>query len=176
MADGYLDVEVIGDTRQVDAMLYAFEKAFRSDDLKAFLVDDVYPILQARTRTRFALEGDDVSGPWAQLRPYTVEERRRGGFGPTTPINVRTGAMRSHLIDRPPHAEAHTLGATLWFPKLGGSKSNLMKLAVAQGGSDKPKTQARPVLGVNPNDLELILHATARYLQKYSPGSTVRFL
>lgn len=165
-----MDLHVQGDTRAVDQMLRDLGVAFLPEELRAFLRDFVHPIILARAADRFEGEGDDVSGPWAELRPYTQEQRRRGGFGPSSPINVRTGAMKAHVLGRVPDANANSLGASMWFPARGGSASNIRKVKVAQDGDKKSRTPARPVIGVNPNDLELVLVATAEHIGRHQRG------
>jgi hypothetical protein len=167
---GDLSLHVEGDTRAVDQMLADFSRALQPDDLARWMTDDVYHLMVLRTSNRFDSEGDDVSGPWASLTPYTQAQRRRGGFGAAHPINVRTGAMKDHLLHRVPDVMPNTLGATMWFPARGGSAKNLRKVRIAQDGDPKSRTPARPVLGVNPNDLELVLKSAADHLARYQRG------
>ena len=167
---GNLSLDVQGDTRAVDQMLHDLHHALQPDELRDWLRDYVHPIMLARAQNRFESEGDDVSGPWASLRPYTQEQRRRGGFGAAGPINVRHGEMKAHILGRAPDADTNALGATLWFPARGGSAKNLRKVRVAQDGDKKTKTVARPVLGVNPNDLELVLQAAGDHLARHQRG------
>lgn len=165
---GGAQVDVVADTRTADIIMEGFLKAFDSQTVTSeLLVGRVYPLLQGRARARFASEGDDVSGAWAELRPYTQKERAKGGFGPRGPINVRTGQLRSHVIDRPPDADPNTLGGTLWFPKRGGVGKAIEKVRVAQSGSKKPRTPPRPVLGVNEQDMELIMLQAAYHIEEF---------
>jgi hypothetical protein len=178
-AAGVADVHVVGDTRSADMMLDGLAQAFGEQAITYnFLQDRVYPILEARTRQRFASEGDELSGPWAPLGDFSAEQRRRMGVGAHHPINVRTGAMKRHLLEQPPEVYPHTLGGTLYFPRRGGGAKMLEKVTTAQVGSDKGaassgggrKTVARPVLGVGVRDMELILVALAVHMKENQLG------
>lgn len=164
---GNMEVDVTGDQRVVELMMQGMDQAFSPNAItNNLLADRVWGYLEERARQRFANEGDDVSGAWAALKPYTVEKR-----GSAHPINVRTGAMKSHILDPQPDATPNTLGGTLYFPKRGGSRKVLEKVKVAQQGSKSPyPTVPRPVLGVNAHDMEGILIAVALHIGQFQPG------
>ena len=164
---GKMDVDVTGDQRTVELMMQGMDRAFDPVNITYNLLSDrVYPILEERAKARFANEGgEEVGGAWAALRPYTVEKR-----GSAHPINVRTGQMRDHILQREPDAMPNSLGGSLWFPKRGGSAKALAKVKTAQMGDEKSRTVARPVLGVSAKDMELILVATALHIAQFQPG------
>jgi hypothetical protein len=173
----YVDVEILGDTRQVDNILRSLYGAFEDQTLAwDFLQDYVDPVLRKRTEERFQGEGDDVSGPWLPLAPATVLRR-----GSAHPINVRTGQMKRYLLDEPPDIVTHSLGATMWSPGRTGSRELQSKVGTAQQGGTTPEGRPvppRPVLGVNENDAELILIEAAKYIGKHVArgGATVNWL
>jgi hypothetical protein len=168
-----VDVHVVGDTRSADRLLDGLEAAMSEQAITYnFLQDRVYPILEQRARERFAAEGgEEVGGAWAALQPYTIEDRVSKGFG-AGPINVRTGEMKRHILDRPPEVYPHTLGGTLYFPKRGGSATALEKVETAQMGKREGNayTPARPVLGVSEYDMALILVAFGVHLRENQLG------
>ncbi len=167
MAD---DTEISIDFGEVMEMLDGLDRALSPQRLTHdYLGDRAHDVLTDRARTRFQNEGDDVSGgPWAELKPYTQEIREKGGFGPAHPINVRTGAMRGHILDAPPDAHPTGEGADLFFPARGGNSGVEEKIAVAQRGDER--TVARPVIGAGARDMELLLARLGGYLQDHQPG------
>lgn len=174
-----IDIEIFGDSRAVDNMLRSIYNAF-SDELIAaeFLVETVDPILRHSIEERFAAEGDAASGPWQPLTEATVAIRESKGFPGAHPINVRTGAMKKHLVDDPPRVSVHSLGATMWSPGDQGSSEMKKKVRTAQEGDPATRTPARPVLMVGPDDLEAIMVALAGYLGRHvaAGGATVNWL
>lgn len=162
----YVDLLLVGDTRQVDNMLRSLTGAFADQQIGYdFLQDYVDPVLRRRTEDRFANEGDDVSGPWEPLSPATVSIREGQGIGGAHPINVRTGGMRHHLVDDPPRIATHSLGATMWSPGTEGSGQMQKKVRGAQQGEGN--APPRPVLGVNEHDLEAVMVQLNNYLDKH---------
>lgn len=53
-------------------------------------VDDAVHAIMAQ---QFASEGEHGGAAWAPLRPATIADRRRKGFGPAHPILRRTGTL-----------------------------------------------------------------------------------
>ena len=122
--------------------------------------------LQQRIDARFANEGDDAVGKWAQLRSTTAGIRKRQGFGPYHPINKRTGQL--HEWVRSTYTLTKQGSGQLNIP--GPTRSNVLKekLAMAQVGGNVsrakgsnfvgPSTPAppRPVLGLSKVDEEAL--------------------
>lgn len=169
-AAGLIDVQILGSSRDVEMRLLGMQTAFSSEGMAAWLVAGVDPLLRRRTAERFESEGDDISGKWASLRPFTVEERKRHSFPGEHPINVRTGAMKRHLLDDMPRIAVHTLGATMWSPGSDGGSEVAQKVKTAQLGDPATNTVARPVLGVGPMDLEAVLISLSLHIASHQPG------
>lgn len=154
----------------VEGLITAFGEAAITYN---FLQDRVYPILEERAERRFASEGDEMTGKWSPLTPFTQEMRAQGGFGPAGPINVRTGAMKRHILQREPEAIPMPTGGTLYFPKRGGAGKTLQKMRTAQQGEKKSGTPPRPVVGVSVRDMELILVALAAHIAQNQNGAAM---
>lgn len=104
--------------------------------------------LKNRVLSRFEKEGDEVTGPWRSLAPYTVEDRRSKGFPPTNPILRRTGALRKWVMDSPP---ATTGERFFWPSKLPPNNSHIaFAYGAAQGGGGR--TPRRRIVAVNMQD------------------------
>lgn len=145
-------------------MLMHLETKLSPPGLTVWMETSVDPWLRERVATRFNNEGDDVSGPWLPLAPYTQDVRTQMGYGGEHPINVRTGDMQDFLT-RQGNIYPTALGATLEAP--GDSSDTLMaeKIITAQQGSESPMTPPRPVLGINARDLEAVLVTLANWIQ-----------
>lgn len=78
--------------------------------------------LKNRVLSRFESEGDDVSGKWAPLSDYTVQDRAARGFPPAHPILRRTGALRKWVMDSPPATTGETF---MWPSKLPPNNSHI---------------------------------------------------
>jgi hypothetical protein len=163
---GIIDFELVGDANEVTRMLVYLEAILSPPAMGAFLSLNVGPYLHDRARDRFMKEGDDVSGQWSPLATSTVEIRKRQGFG-AGPINRRTGELESYIVDNPAAVTVNTQGATLQFPgKTSTKKSLVQKMETAQTGRANPLTKARPVLGMNGNDLAYVITTLAYFVQK----------
>ena len=114
----------------------------------------VWPWLQQRTEARFAAEGDDASGPWAELLEATNVFRRRQGFPPAHPINVRTGALRAYAMTKTIETQAG--GVALSQPHKGGLRDTQVKFNHAQRGGQArpggPVYPARPIVALADRD------------------------
>lgn len=152
------------DAASTNAMLAELEKRLSSEGLADFLSDRVDGFLRARIAQRFSGEGDDVSGAWHPLTVATSMIRASQGFPPDHPINVRTGDMRSFLVNSASDVKEHSLGATLKHPPPTTNKFINEKIRTAQQGKSRPRTPPRPVIGVNENDLLFVTSELAAYL------------
>lgn len=173
MTSGLIDVQILGDSRDVELRLMGMNRAFDSERIAAWLVAGVDPLLRRRTEERFASEGDDISGKWQSLAPATAVIREGKGFPGEHPINVRTGEMKRHLLDSPPRVAVHGIGATLWSPGDEGAGDVANKVKTAQLGGVTPEGRpvpARPVLGVGPQDLEAVLISLAIHIASNQSG------
>lgn len=166
---GFIDVVIVGDDAGVQAMLLKMERAVTGPGLTQFLATIVDPYLRTRAQNRFTSEGDDVTGPWAPLTPFTQNERAKHGYGPAHPINNRTGQLEDFIIGAPSNITIASEGGRLVYP--GRRASGLLgkKVSVAQRGiSGRPFTPPRPVLGVNARDLEMVLLGLAMHIESYA--------
>jgi len=163
---GYIDVQIIGDTAGVQAMLTHMEQKLSPVNVSAFLMTRVDPFVRARATDRFRGEGDDVVGAWAPLRPATEVIRANQGFGAAHPINRRTGELEDYISNTPGSVTAHPFGATLTAPGTPASGELLDKVRTAQAGVANPPTVPRPVMGLNERDLAAVLTMMALEIQR----------
>lgn len=170
-ATGFVNVVVTGDTTAVQAALLRLEIALAPPGLAHFLGTMVEPYLQTRAINRFASEGDDVSGRWAPLAPFTENIRRSQGYGAAHPINRRTGKLENYITNTPGTITTGGDVSRLKFPGATPTGELRDKVRVAQvgdpGTKGSPMTPARPVLGMNATDLEAILVGLAMHMGDY---------
>lgn len=169
------------DTRNAEELLLRVNTALNPTALSEFLIGDVGPWLQERGRQRFAQEGDDVSGKWAPLQDSTQRIREAGqqaGFwtvGPEHPINKRTGELEDYITHGVGTTIPWSSGSSLVFPDPSPMPKDLRaKLKTAQRGSPNPRTVARPVLGLNEQDLQVVLTRLLNHISAAAKG-TVTF-
>ncbi|HEY6021686.1 MAG TPA: hypothetical protein VIY48_18010 [Candidatus Paceibacterota bacterium] len=147
------------DSEQVTHLLLRHEYALEPAALATFLQTRVDPILKARARERFQNEGDEIVGRWAPLATATQEIRSQRGYGPAHPINHRTGALERFITGFKADVEVTPYGAKLEIGNRTPGVELRKKLQTAQTGKKKPFTVPRPVLGIGPRDLELVMTA-----------------
>jgi hypothetical protein len=157
MAAGVMGISIIGDTAGVQAMLLHLQNKLSSPNLAGFLHLQVDPYLRARTSARFANEGDDVVGKWIPLEAATESIRASKGFPSAHPINDRTGELRDYAVNSPSDVTPTGLGASLTYPGVPASGELADKVMTAQVGRNYPPTVARPIFGVDANDLAAVL-------------------
>lgn len=156
-------------TESVVAMLEKMDTALSPVGMASFLSVEVGPYLQMRASNRFANEGDEVSGKWAQLQPATQQIRASRSdwpVGPDHPINKRTGELEAWVTGGAILAMPHALGATLRYPGREPTGELKKKVETAQRGRSKPRTVARPVLGVDATDLLFVTTRLTFYFRK----------
>lgn len=152
MDDFYVIVSV--DSREAWLMLRRLQWRLSPVGLHAYMQRKALPFLQARARARFAGEGDDATGKWAQLAHNTGLIRAKQGFPAWHPINVRTGALRTYVTTTAKVSSTGT-GARILMPGTGGSKELQRKLKKAQRGGPTGKGKdapPRPVVAVGAVD------------------------
>lgn len=165
-SSGFINVVIVGDDAGVQAMLLRMNTAVSPVNLGIFLNSMVDPYLRERARQRFASEGDDVSGGWAPLAPFTQKDRADRGYGAAHPINRRTGRLENYVTDTPGRVTTHTAGANLTTPGTAPNKQERDKLEIAQKGrSSYPFVPARPVIGVNERDLLVVMTGLAHHIR-----------
>lgn len=170
---GFLDVEVIGNEAGVLAMLHHLDTCFSVQGMTEFLGMNVAPWLRERARNRFDAGGDDASGPWAPLRPATVEIREGGinrgewpGISPTHPINKRTGLMEDYITRATGDIVASGSAVALQFPKSTISVKGGMDKKIKRAQVGDSRTTKRPVLAVGEPDLVTVLQELAYFIQR----------
>lgn len=156
------------DTEELEAVLQKLTVKLSPPGLMGFLATMVDPWLRMRTDNRFASEGDDVTGNWHPLTLATQMMRIQGGFPPSHPINVRTGKMRDFLTGMASDVKPNGIGATLTYPGPVGDPELNEKIKTAQMGKTarSQKTPARPVVGVNENDMLFITSELVAWLSE----------
>ena len=160
-----ITIFIFGNASGVQAMLAHLQNKLSPPNLGAFLLGQVDPYLRNRVADRFAAEGDDVSGKWLPLQPATETIRASQGYSPAHPINRRTDEMRDHLLYSASGVSMGVAGTTLTYPGNAPSGELEDKMTTAQVGRSYPDTPARPVLGMNQNDLAAILTLLANEIQ-----------
>lgn len=127
----------------------------------SFLGTEIGPYLSRRAGERFASEGDDATGPWAPLKPYTVQVREQGNWpvAGEHPINRRTGELENWVVGSGWDAYPTAAGASMRYPGTRPKGELRKKVTTAQQGKSHPSTVARPVLAVNETDLLFTLAA-----------------
>lgn len=148
---------------EVEKALFNLTLLLSPPGLGAFLGTSIGPYLTRRAKERFSSEGDDASGPWAPLKPYTVQVREEGNWPVSGehPINRRTGELENWVVGSGWDAYPTAAGATLRFPGTKPSGELRDKVQTAQHGRTNPSTVPRPVLAVNETDLLFTLTAFA---------------
>lgn len=143
-----MNVDVRVDSKEVTELLYKLERRTTAASLRMFLRAFVWPHLQQRIVRRFANEGDEAVGQWAQLAEATARIRRVRGFSAYQgyhPINVRTGQMKSFATSSHRVSTVGTGGAALHLPGAGMSAIIRRKIQVAQvGGSGQSSRRPGP--------------------------------
>lgn len=147
----FIDIEV--DASDVFGELDRLESQISPRGLMLFQESEVWPWLRERTAERFAIEG----AGWAQLTKATQTYRRKQGFPPAHPINVRTGALRDFALTH--NVDEQVGGVTLTQPQRGGKRETQTKFKHAQQGgiSDRGRAYpARPVVDLTIGDANVI--------------------
>lgn len=164
------DFHINFDSVSVEEVLRNLESTFESASLADFLRNEATSHLRARARSRFSSEGDDATGKWLPLKESTNAIRRKLGFPPAHPINVRTGELKAYVLVAPPAIIQTAGAATLTWPgNVGGGRIE-EKFLTAQIGSDVNHqypgsyTPPRPVVGVSVNDMIQLQAETLEFI------------
>lgn len=163
-SSGSVRIIVDVDSDNVEQMLARTTMALSTVGMFAFLSGPVTTWLKERAEDRFAAEGDDVSGKWLPLEPYTEQVRSAGGYGAAHPINRRTGELENYITQSGGDVISAAGFSQLTFPGDAPSAREATKVATAQIGATFPATPARPVLGMNEVDLAFVLAALATHV------------
>lgn len=148
------------------ALLASVDLALSPFGLQSFLRTQVDPYIRLRAEQRFAMEGDDVTGPWAPLQTSTVAIRESLGFPGPGPINVRTGDLKEYVLRSPAHFAPFGGGAMMSVPGPPPSGSEAgAAYSTAQMGKSRPHTPPRPVLALGQTDKAAITMLLAYFVQ-----------
>lgn len=102
--------------------------------------------IRAGFAENFAGEQTGQGRPWAALRPFTIAERTRLGYGGQHPILVRTGSLRSSYTARGSDSVNElTPDSTGWVLAVGSQHRNALKHEQGEG-----RVPARPVTPLSP--------------------------
>lgn len=116
------------------------------------LLDEVSAMILSRIRTRFKNETNVEGVKWAPLRPKTIIQRVRLGFG-ARPILYRTGNLYKSIQ----LAKEGSMSRAI--------KTDVEYAAPLQFGDDKSNLPARSFLGVNKQDVDLATALIAKRVQ-----------
>jgi hypothetical protein len=155
-----MDFEV--DLSKVDEAIRTLEVAISEGSMEDFFDRRVGPWLAARTRERFASEGDDASGAWAPLTQATINRKRAMGYLGRG-INVRTGELRDWATDGTFAGVGSPDGGRFTYPREKPRGRLKKKVSGAQNGTER--APARPVIAFSEFDAEIILQMFATHLE-----------
>lgn len=156
----------------VHQLLQSLNTAIGGAALADFMSKEVYPYLRERALGRFETEGDDASGHWPALKEATQNFRAFYGYGPTGPINVRTGALEDYIAGASPALVISPDSVTMIYPgNLPDDAILNRKYRTAQlGHKGKPTTPARPVIAMNSADWAFIYTALEKHIMTRGIG------
>lgn len=165
MTSPALDITI--DTHDLERTLQNLETALSPIGLSLFLTGTVLPWVKERAENRFLNEGDEVVGKWAPLAPSTQEFRANGpwGVGPDHPINKRSGDLEDYITNADSGIVTAADAALLIYPNNPPTGPLKEKVQTAQGGKSKPKTPARPVLGLGAADMAFTMQALKVFIE-----------
>ncbi len=161
------EIRVNVNSREVERMLEKVQDSLSPTGLDSFFNQRLAPFFRRRVSDRFAGEGDDASGEWAPLSNATVKIRESMGYPGAHPINVRSGSMKEFLEKAQGQTFPSEGATTFVFPgrSPGGKISErILNAQTGENGREK-KNPVRPVLAVNPVDLEYAMYALMGYIE-----------
>jgi hypothetical protein len=152
------------DQAMAGAFIAELNRRVQPASLAAFVHHTVGPFIRRRIDQRFLGEGDDVTGRWHPLTMATQMIRAQKGYPPDHPINRRTNLMHNFLVSDP--GQTRISGPLIEFthPQPTGDGLMNQKIETAQAGRRRPFTPARPVVGLNTNDMLFVTSELAAYL------------
>lgn len=136
------------------------------------------PGILATIRDQFERNFDTETGrrKWAALRPSTVQERVRLGYGGRHPILQRTGALRTHVMRTPAKVSTTARGAELRIapaPSVGGVRKYRF---LAKGGTTPTggRVPGRPMVVIDKTGATKVSSAISRALRQRAAANGIR--
>lgn len=164
MAGG--SVQYLVEDADVVAILQALEVALSPVGLMPWMEGPLAAYMEERVASRFATEGDDVTGKWVPLSAATQAIRTSQGYGGAHPINVRTGEMEEFVRTHAVHSEGDA-GVVFHMPQDMPQGELAAKMDMAQNGGTTEQGKpvpARPVLGMNLADLDVVTRLLSEHV------------
>lgn len=164
-----MDLEMFFDSSEDTAtpQVNALELAISNASMAMWLDATANTYIQSRAAQRFASEGDDISGPWAPLSPATVANRIAEGYPGANPILHRTGELEQYITKS--NGTITDTGADVTLQTPGPPSGELaVKVQTAQKG--KGRTPARPIMGINETDVEVLLISLSTHITEAIGG------
>jgi hypothetical protein len=145
--------------KSVEALLMRASVAVSPESMVMWLSGPMKSAIQGRAQERFVNEGDDVSnGPWEQLSEATQNWRNSYGFGPSHPINVRSGQLEDYVTRSAAAVVPTSWGASMVYPGSppgGGALAGTLHTKFVGAQRGEGSAPPREVLGLTTTDLEL---------------------
>lgn len=160
-----ISVEILGHPGTAIPLLERLEARLSDPSVAAFMRGALAPLLQAQSAAKFASESGHT-GKWRPLKASTREVRRSQGYGPSSPINVREGRLKSFVTSAGGNIRHEGVAVAMeWPDKVSMNDTTLMyAYHTAQAGSSRWKTPARPVVGLTPGDIAAIYLAVGGFI------------
>lgn len=135
------------------------------DGYSTWLAGGAHSYLQSQSRKRFQ-DNANPGGDWPALAPATESWRKSLGYNAESPINVRTGDLKTLMIGENPTLVPAGDSIILLYPGNAQEKGNRpLKIAQAQGTlrqKNGEMSEPRPVIDLGPEDYAAL---TASFLQ-----------
>lgn len=128
------------------------------------------PTIRAEHRRVFTSEGSSGRGKWAPLAPATRRQRARLGYPPAHPIQVRSGALRDHVLNTPAQITRTPGGFELRIapsPTVAGDGKRKYRL-LALGGYTPTggRVPGRPMVALGPAAANRVTSSISRSLRE----------
>jgi hypothetical protein len=169
---GNIGIQFIVDKAATEEAVRLAWEAVRPSKMALFLSEDAHRTIMERMEKRFEDQGDDASGTWKELSEVSTKFREAAGYGGQGPINVRTGEMKSWLMDVGGETVMIGGGALYTFPGTAPyDTATAEKFKTAQSGKSDPYTVARPVVAMSATDMLEIMGHLHVFITAFGDGS-----
>lgn len=149
-----IGIQILGHPGTAIPMLERLESRMSDISLAGFLRTAIAQTLQRQSSAKFSLESGHT-GKWQSLKQSTQRIRRQQGYGASSPINVRTGALKSFVTSAGGNIRHEGISIAMEWPDGVSMNSSRLMYAyhTAQAGSKRWGTPARPVVGLTTDDI-----------------------